>query len=964
MFSFSAIQRLNPTLKNKFSIFYKSVSNITQLVCSDLHRPSGCLYRQVHIMSTLVNSMSAKFKRLPQNVIKSQNDCKDYRVIKLQNGLTALLISDKDGATNAVVKSDCQVEEKKGEKLAAAALCVGIGSFSDPGDIPGLAHFLEHMVFMGSEKYPNENEFDEFVRKHGGENNAFTECEYTVFYFSIEKNAFQQGLDIFSGFFSKPLMKKDSVDREIKAVDSEFCMSKPSDSVRYDQILATMAKDGHPMGKFMWGNIESLKEGPGKNGIDLYTNLQQFYSSGYSAEYMTLVVQALYPLDTLEEWVVDIFSSIPNNSHERPTFYHLSWPFDMVKYNKIYKMVPCKNENKLIISWSLPTLVNEYQSKPLSYLGFLVGHEGKGSIMSYLRKRMWAVDLEGGNNESGFEHNMTHSAFNISIKLTETGFEHVYEVMTVVLQYMDMLRRKGPQKWIFDELKQIQDNEFRWIEDEDAIDNAENLSSNMLKYSVEEYITGEKLYTKYDPQSIANCLEQLVPHKANFFISSKIFAKQNICHLRESWYKTEYCIEEVPEELKDKWKELDANPELDLPAPNPYIASDFNLKPAVNPTMYPVAVTDTEQGKLFYKQDTKFKTPKAYVSFLLLSPAIKKSAESLCMLDIFLDVLNHQLTETAYAASVASLSYNIKRIEHGLLVKVVGFNHKLLKLFETIIDFIADFSVDHQLLEMMKKKVQKDYYNAMIKPSKLNRQLRLSILRLNEKTSIDGMRTISDVTVDSMLSFVAQMTSVVFIEGLIQGNLTAEEAKVYESYVLKRLNCKPIPERNIPENRVVQLPLGERYCRTENLNKNDENSFITNYYQYGQANLHQYALNDLLIMRMEEPCFDVLRTQHQLGYIVYCTNHVTDGILGFSVTVCSQADNFSLEKLDTYMEEFLNQFNSMLQADMEQDFETLRSSLITVKNCVDSNLGEEFSRNWAEIVDKTYCFDTLSKQVI
>jgi len=42
---------------------------------------------------------------------------------------------------------------------------------------------------------------------------------------------------------------------------------------------------------------------------------------------------------------------------------------------------------------------------------------------------MWAVDLEGGNNESGFEHNMTHSAFNISIKLTETGFEHVYEVI-------------------------------------------------------------------------------------------------------------------------------------------------------------------------------------------------------------------------------------------------------------------------------------------------------------------------------------------------------------------------------------------------------------------------------------------------------------------------------------------------------------------------------------------------------
>lgn len=53
---------------------------------------------------------------------------------------------------------------REGDRMAAASLCVKVGSFSDPPDLPGLAHFLEHMVFMGSKNYPQENAFDEFLK--------------------------------------------------------------------------------------------------------------------------------------------------------------------------------------------------------------------------------------------------------------------------------------------------------------------------------------------------------------------------------------------------------------------------------------------------------------------------------------------------------------------------------------------------------------------------------------------------------------------------------------------------------------------------------------------------------------------------------------------------------------------------------------------------------------------------------
>ena len=80
-----------------------------------------------------------------------------------------------------------------GLKKSAAGLCVGMGSFSDPDSLPGLAHFLEHMVFMGSEKYPDENGFDSFVNKNGGYDNASTDCETTVFYFEVQRRHFREG---------------------------------------------------------------------------------------------------------------------------------------------------------------------------------------------------------------------------------------------------------------------------------------------------------------------------------------------------------------------------------------------------------------------------------------------------------------------------------------------------------------------------------------------------------------------------------------------------------------------------------------------------------------------------------------------------------------------------------------------------------------------------------------------------
>ena len=72
---------------------------------------------------------------------------------------------------------------------------VNVGSFWDPPEYPGLAHFLEHLLFMGSEKYPDEAEYRAFMSEHSGFGNAYTAKENTVFFFSINADFLQPALD-------------------------------------------------------------------------------------------------------------------------------------------------------------------------------------------------------------------------------------------------------------------------------------------------------------------------------------------------------------------------------------------------------------------------------------------------------------------------------------------------------------------------------------------------------------------------------------------------------------------------------------------------------------------------------------------------------------------------------------------------------------------------------------------------
>lgn len=126
--------------------------------------------------------MSNNIVEILDTPIKSEGDKKEYRFIKLQNGLKALLIKTHTDDVN-------QMEESN----AAASLCVGVGSFDEDKQIGGLAHFLEHMVFMGNKKYSEESGFNDFVTANGGRRNAMTSDEFTIYFFDVQEDALPEG---------------------------------------------------------------------------------------------------------------------------------------------------------------------------------------------------------------------------------------------------------------------------------------------------------------------------------------------------------------------------------------------------------------------------------------------------------------------------------------------------------------------------------------------------------------------------------------------------------------------------------------------------------------------------------------------------------------------------------------------------------------------------------------------------
>ena len=853
-------------------------------------------------------------------------------------------------------------------KKAAAAMCVGVGSFSDPAQSHGLSHFLEHMLFMGSKAFPDENAYDAFLSAHGGYSNAFTETEYTNYHFSVQPEALRGALERFAGFFVAPLCKAESAGREIEAIQSEFALARQSDGARLIQLRCHTAREGHVYRIFGWGNRKSLQEDPARRGGRVYEELLKHYRKHYSAERMTLAVLGAEPLGTLEQWVTELFSDIEPGAGPSPTFEACGPPYDG---GWLYRLPALREMHKLHVTFQMPSLLKEYRKKAEDYVSHLVGHEGPGSLLSALKKKGWASGICAGVGEGGYDKNTNAFLFSVTVSLTEAGLaaRGGLGCLDALFGYLGMLRKQGPQKWVWEEMADIAAMNFRYLEEDDPTDYVTELSTNMMVFDPQHVVSGEYVHEEWDPALVSTVLAALTPRNAVFELQSSSFQAEDMDQ-EEPWFEIPYRAERLDGSILERWEQSEGAVEgLALPPRNLYIPKDFSLRPrgpggldgglpALPPALEdalpahlrvaPRLVHEDGLLRVWHKLDHHFQTPRANLFFALTCPQIYDTPRNCALCQLLVKLLDDALTETIYLADVAQLHTYCNMEGFRIDMRVDGFSHKLTLLGKHIFSHLVGSALNRDRFAPVRESLLRALRNSLFSPGRHASFNRLLCLRPAASHVDDVLEALEAVSYDDVEQFRHHLIAHVHCEVLAHGNVGEGEAVAFVKEVRALFPRPGLPAEAIPRERVIGLESGVAYLhRAWVKNPVETNSAVENYYQVGVDNVRDRAHLLLVEQILGEPCFDVLRTKEQLGYTVRSGWRLTNGVLGFCVTVVS--DKYDPVHVDARIETFLGTVPGLLAAMPAEEFGKHVAATTAARLQQDQNLYEETERVWDTI---------------
>jgi len=864
-------------------------------------------------------------------LIQSPNDPKQYRYLSLDNGLSCLLIFDEK----------C--------KKSAAAMSVATGHFDDPGQHQGLAHLLEHMLFLGTDKYPKAGEYQSFISMHGGSNNAWTSTEYTNYFFDINNRYFINALDRFAQFFISPTFTADLLDRERHAVDSEFKLKLKDDVRRFYQVHKETVNPQHPFSKFSVGNLETLND---SEDSYLRDELIRFYQQHYCASRMKLVIQSDQTLDQQEQVIRGMFNAVENRGIQvKP----LTMPlYTSEQLQRSIWVESLHGHKKLHICFPLGSTLSHYQSKPLSYINQLLGHEGEGSLLTLLKQKCWATALSAGSGQSG----SNFKDYNLIVGLTPEGFEHINEIVNYSLQYIKLIGEQGLQAWRYEEKQRFLAQAFSYQEKISALKNVSHLAQNLHIYPTEHVIYGDYMMSGFNPKDVELFLSQMSIDNMRLMISAPNLDTDH----NAAWYNTPYRIDKFTPQQLHLWKQTDIDSRLQLPDENPFIAEQLipqiiEEKEKINNV--PVLLEQSAGFKTWFLQETDFHLPKGNIYISIDSEYSISNTHNIAMTRLAVELLHEQLNNLTYQAEIAGISFNIYAHQGGFTLHITGFAEKQLELLKLVIGHRHLQQVSQDTFDSIQHQLLVAWDNQKhAKP--INRLFHglTSFLQPNSPSHRRLAKALGVIKQEQLAEYLEQVYQDISVEVLVHGDWHKQQAFEIADYVKSRLKPISTPGKETIR-KLVDIRNTGSLIRELNVEHND--SAIIVYYQAPLISAKELAYYSLANHIMSSKFFFELRTQQQLGYVVGTGNMPLNRHAGIMFYV--QSPHASPAKLLDSVNDFIDFFPFGMISFTEQQWQSSKQGLMAKVREPDANINAKSKRFWHSIGIKDHDFDKSERIV-
>lgn len=822
------------------------------------------------------------------NIIKSTNDKRNYGYKKLENGLKLLVISDKEA------------------QRAAAAVDVGVGSGSDPDEFLGLAHFLEHMLFLGTDKYPDPDDYINYISEHGGNHNAFTAFDHTNYFFDIDPKYLHEGLKRFSRFFVAPLMLEKYVERERNAVDSEFQSKLREDAWREMSAFKAVVNPKHPYSRFTVGNLETL---PNET---VRPALLDFYQKHYSADRMSAIIIGREEIGTLLKWGETLFADIPNRDTEKTDIAETL--FDDVTLPIVIQNQSIKNEKNLSLYFRFPYQLDNEYSKSLGYLSYILGYEGQGSLLEGLKQLGYASELYAG---SGYRIGNENS-FEIGIQLTDKGYENTDEVLAVVFAYIDLFNHEADEasEARYQEVATVAKTAFQFREKRNAIHEVSGLATRLNRFPIRDIQSLSAIFSGYNRAQISAYLKLMTPKSAVVQITAPEVTeamKQKTSYF-DVPYMTEVLDIKAITYLGDKAESIVKA--MHLPETNPFIADDYALQRDKISEKHEILQSGIE---LFYKNDTTFNVPRASVQ-ISLQPTADLSIEEKTTMFLLALLLDEQLTTTLYDASIAGVNAEIVAGEKSIALSLEGYQQKMPELLTVILQQLKTLKIDTPTFTRVKETYRQDLQNTA---SKMPYQQTFAYLNklLVTDASLPAQRlaVLEGIDEKQLKAFADKRLSALAVRMMVYGNATYDQAKSLAESLSQTLKGTQFNNTWQPNSAKTLTKSAE-----QSFSVNHDDNAITYYIQAGSG--YQARAEIGLLAKMLEPqFFTQLRTEKQLGYIVFAYPRPTYEQAGIAFTV--QSPVATVSELEAYITDFNSAFAKSLSELSTDDLTAVKNVL-------------------------------------